>query len=57
MSVNPITYGVAALRHALYLGSSGPGDSLPPLGLSLSVISVFTVVMTVFAIRVVGRTK
>ena len=57
MSVNPITYGVAALRHVLYLGSSGPADSLPPLGLSLLVISAFTVVMTVFAIRVVGRTK
>ena len=44
MRVNPLTYGVAALRHSLYLGNPGAAGPIPSLGLSLSVIVAFAAV-------------
>jgi ABC-2 type transport system permease protein len=46
MLVNPLTYGVAALRAAFYGAGALPGD--PPLGVSLSVITIFAI--AVFAV-------
>ena len=35
IAVNPLTYGVALLRHALYLGSPAATAALPPVTLCL----------------------
>lgn len=51
MAVNPLTYGVAALRRAL----SGPSESLPSLGLSVAVSAGFAVLMFAAATAVVSR--
>jgi len=55
MRVNPLTYGVAALREALYMGQPGEIGSLPNLLLSAAVASVFAVAMYVLAARVASR--
>jgi ABC-2 type transport system permease protein len=56
MMVNPLTYGMAALRHALYLGArSGPTVHLPPLLPSMLVTAAFAVVTFYFAMRTVQR--
>ncbi len=56
MVVNPLTYGVAALRHALYL-SSGPVDqALPSPGLAMAVTAGFALLMLALASRAVTRT-
>jgi ABC-2 type transport system permease protein len=39
MRLNPLTYGLAALRHVLYHGQSSPG--MPSMALSLAVTAVF----------------
>ena len=45
MAVNPLTYGVAALRQALYLqGHTGTAD-LAPLALNLGVTALFAAAM------------
>ena len=54
MAVNPLTYGVAAMRHALYWGSSDLAPSTPSFGLSLSVTVVFAAVMIGLATRTVA---
>src|SRR5215831_1131274 len=41
MRVNPLTYGVAALREALYMGQPGEIGSLPNFALSAMVACVF----------------
>jgi ABC-2 type transport system permease protein len=51
MAVNPLTYGVAALRRAL----GGASDTLPSLGLSVAVTAAFAVVMFAAATAVVAR--
>jgi ABC-2 type transport system permease protein len=56
MRMNPLTYGVAALREALYLGQGGIG-SLPNFALSASVACVFAAVMFLLAVRVACRAK
>ena len=57
MVVNPLTYGVAALRRALYLGQAVPPDvaTLPALGVSFAVTVVFAFVMFVAAVYTVRR--
>jgi ABC-2 type transport system permease protein len=50
MAVNPLTYGVAALRRAL----GGASESLPTLGVSFSVTAAFAVLMFAGATAVVS---
>jgi ABC-2 type transport system permease protein len=54
MAVNPLTYGVAAMRHALYWGSPDLAPGYPSFGLSLTVTLVFAAAMTGLAIRTVA---
>ena len=51
MAVNPLTYGVAALRRAL----SGGGAALPSLALSFAVTAAFAAAMFAAATAVVAR--
>ena len=55
MTVNPLTYGMAALRRCLYLAKPSVADALPPLGFSLAVSVVFCVVAFSFAARSAAR--
>lgn len=55
MAVNPLTYGVASVRHALYHGDATAVAGLPSLGVSLGVTVGFAVVMLVLASKVVSR--
>lgn len=45
MAVNPLTYGMAAVRTTLYGGEHGAVQGLPSLGVSMLVIVVFAAVM------------
>jgi ABC-2 type transport system permease protein len=49
MRINPLTYGVAALREALYVGQPGRIGSLPDFALSAVVASLFAIAMYVLA--------
>jgi ABC-2 type transport system permease protein len=54
MRANPLTYGVALLRHALYEGvPSAPG--LPSAGLSLAMTLAFGAAAFLAALFLVGR--
>ncbi len=53
MRVNPVTYGVAAVRHALYCSGGHPAVGGPTLGVSLGVSVGFAVLMIALAARVV----
>ncbi len=55
MAVNPLTYGVAALRQVLYLGDGAGQAGLPSLPLSLGVMIGFSVLMVVLAARSVAK--
>ncbi len=57
MSVNPLTYGVTALRRSLFVGGAVPPEValLPGLWVSIAVTTVFAVVMFVVAVRTVRR--
>lgn len=55
MRLNPLTYGVAALRRVLYPAGASFGAELPTLGTSLLVVVGATAVALGFAIAVVGR--
>ena len=55
MKLNPLTYGVAALRRLLYAGNAAvPGD-VAPLGLSLQITLAFALVTMVAALLWSGR--
>ncbi len=54
MFANPLTYGVAAFRHALYPGGL-PGQDLPPMGVSLAASAAFAALFFGAAWFVVGR--
>ena len=41
MQVNPLTYGLAAIRRCLYLGNPAGAGAVPALGPSLAVVLVF----------------
>jgi ABC-2 type transport system permease protein len=57
MQVNPLTYGMAALRHCLYLGSPvGVGD-VPALAPSLLAAAVFCILTFVFAIQAARQNR
>jgi ABC-2 type transport system permease protein len=55
MRINPLTYGVAALRVALYLGEPGGIGSLPNFALSALVACAFATTMYLLAARVARR--
>jgi ABC-2 type transport system permease protein len=55
MRVNPLTYGVAALREALYLGQPGGIGPLPNFVLSAVVTCAFAMTMYVLAAGVASR--
>ncbi len=49
MTLDPLTYGVAALRRCLYLGSPAGAGEVPPLLLSLVITVLFAVIAFVVA--------
>ena len=52
IAINPLTYGVAALRRSLYLGAgSFEGVTLPSMTLSLGITLAFLAVTFAFALR------
>jgi ABC-2 type transport system permease protein len=55
MRINPLTYGVAALREALYAGHASEISSFPAFTLSFAVAIVFALVMYLSAARVADR--
>jgi len=55
--LNPLTYGVAALRHILYLGRPELVADLPGLALSLMVLVLFTVASLMAAVHSAKRTE
>ncbi|MBI4462508.1 MAG: ABC transporter permease [Acidobacteria bacterium] len=55
MELNPLTYAMAALRHALYSPTHVPAADLPSLGFSLLVTSVFALLALAAAIAFAGR--
>ncbi|WP_457651401.1 ABC transporter permease [Rhodocaloribacter sp.] len=54
MTLNPVTYGVAALRQSLYWPAAAP-DASAPLGLSLAVSAAFAVLILYLTARTVRR--
>ncbi len=52
MSINPLTYGVAALRHALYFGALAD-PALPSPALAFGVTMLTTVVLVACCVRIV----
>jgi ABC-2 type transport system permease protein len=55
MVINPLTYGMAALRRTLYFGDPSAVGSVPALVPSLVVISVFAVATFWAAVRTASR--
>jgi ABC-2 type transport system permease protein len=55
MRMNPLTYGVAALREGLYLGQPGSPRSLPNFALSCAIMIIFAVATYALAARVARR--
>ena len=55
MKLNPLTYGVAALRRCLYLNASIAAEGIPQLTLSLLVTGLFCVVTYLAAARTAYR--
>jgi ABC-2 type transport system permease protein len=54
VSLNPLTYGVAGLRHYLQNGLDLPDAGLPPLGLCWLVSIIFAALMLAAAWRIAG---
>jgi len=57
MALNPLTYGVSAIRGALYLDRSGTDVGGPSWMVSLVVSAVFAVLITLVATAIVARKK
>jgi ABC-2 type transport system permease protein len=55
MRLNPLTYGMAALRRCLYLGTPGSVGQVPSLGLSVVVTLVFCAVAFTGAAAIARR--
>jgi ABC-2 type transport system permease protein len=55
MRLNPLTYGMAALRHALYLGGPGLSGPIPSPGVSLLITVGFAVLTYIAATRMASR--
>jgi ABC-type polysaccharide/polyol phosphate export permease len=56
MMLNPLTYGMAALRRCLYLATPAAAGPVPPLGISLVISVIFCLVAFTFATRSASRT-
>ncbi len=56
MRIDPLTYGMAALRRCLYLGDAAPAAGLPGLGLSLAVLGGFALAMLAGTTALARRT-
>lgn len=54
MTINPLVYGLAALRHVLYLGDASVRDALPPLSLCLAVTAACGLLGVVASARAVA---
>ncbi len=57
VALNPLTYGVAALRRVLYASRPEVVSGLPSMTCSLAVILLFAVVVFALAVRVAGRRR
>jgi len=55
MILNPLTYGMAALRRCLYLAKPAVAGAVPPLGLSIVISVVFCAVAFAAAARSASR--
>jgi ABC-2 type transport system permease protein len=55
MLANPMTYALASFRHATHFDDQALRNTLPPLGLSLVVMLLFTLVMLALASLLVRR--
>jgi ABC-2 type transport system permease protein len=55
MRLNPLTYGMAALRESLYAGNRGEMGSLPSMALSLTIAIVFAIATFALAARTARR--
>jgi ABC-2 type transport system permease protein len=55
MAINPLTYGMSAVRHCLYLGDPAATAALPSLSLSLAVSLIFCVLAFGLAVRSAER--
>jgi ABC-2 type transport system permease protein len=57
MRANPLTYGMAALRHCLYLGYPAGVGEVPALAPSLLITIVFSIITFVFAIQAARQSR
>lgn len=57
MTMNPLTYGVSAIRGTLYYGQDGALAGGPSLGISIAISVLFALAMTVAATMIVGRKR
>ncbi len=55
MRIDPLTYGLAAFRHALALGTEVPPAGLPPFGSSIAVTILFAAVSFAAAVILARR--
>jgi ABC-2 type transport system permease protein len=55
MRINPLTYGVAALREALYRGQPGSLGALPGFGCAALIAILFAIITYLLAARVAQR--
>ncbi len=55
MKINPMTYGMAALRRALYLGTAGAARNLPGMTVSLAVLCAFGAICFASAVHLARR--
>jgi ABC-2 type transport system permease protein len=56
MTLNPLTYGMAALRRCLYLAQPTAAGAVPPLGASLAISLLFCALAFAAAARSASRT-
>ena len=56
MRLNPLTYGLAALRRAMYWHDPSASTTMPPLWLSLGVTVAFAIAMFVLASAIARKT-
>jgi hypothetical protein len=54
--LNPLTYGLAALRRAMYWHDPSASTTMPPLWLSLGVTVTFAIIMMALASAVARKT-
>lgn len=54
MAVNPLTYGMAALRHAMYFQSPGAEGLAPSFAVSVAVSAGFALIMMILAVRTIA---